>query len=95
MKDKITKEKFDKYLFITKEAYRQAKSNINECKKELANEFLVMVFDYVQDAQHFYGKGNAVNAFAAINYAHGWLDAGARSKIFLVKDSKLFAVDDE
>ena len=38
-------------------------------------------------------KGNIVNAFAALNYAHGWLDAGARLGIFDVHDSKLFTVD--
>jgi len=31
-----------------------------------------------------------------LNYAHGWLDAGARLGIFDVKgDSRLFTVDEE
>ena len=35
-----------------------------------------------------------VTAFAALNYAHGWLDAGARIGVFDVNhDSKLFTVD--
>jgi hypothetical protein len=35
-----------------------------------------------------------VNAFAALNYAHGWLDAGARLGLFDVDhDSTLFTVD--
>jgi len=34
-----------------------------------------------------------VTAFAALNYAHGFLDAGARMKLFDVKDSRLFASD--
>ena len=29
------------------------------------------------DAIHFAAKGDLVNAFAAVNYAHGWLDARA------------------
>ena len=33
-----------------------------------------------------------VNAFAALNYAHGWLDSGVRLDIFEVKDDKLFTV---
>jgi hypothetical protein len=33
-----------------------------------------------------------VNVFAAVNYAHGWLDCGARLKIFDVRDDKLFTI---
>jgi hypothetical protein len=37
-----------------------------------------------------------VTAFAALNYAHGWLDAGARLGLFDVgKDNVLFTVDGE
>ena len=39
-------------------------------------------------------KGDLVNAFAALNYAHGWLDAGARLGLFDVDgDNVLFTVD--
>ena len=38
-------------------------------------------------------KENYVLAFAALNYAHGWLDAGARIGLFKVKDNRLFTVD--
>lgn len=31
---------------------------------------------YYSDARHFLGKGEFVNAFAALEYAEGWLDAG-------------------
>ena len=61
--------------------------------QEIAEDFLDMIFRYIEDAKHFFEKGDLVNAFAALNYAHGWLDAGARAKIFLVKDSRLFTVD--
>ena len=37
-------------------------------------------------------KGDYINSFAALNYAHGWLDSGARLKIFNVKDTNLFTV---
>ncbi|MBU0615856.1 MAG: DUF357 domain-containing protein, partial [Nanoarchaeota archaeon] len=56
-------------------------------------DFLDMVSRYVSDAEHFYNKGDLVNAFAALNYAHGWLDAGARIGLFDVHDSRLFTVD--
>ncbi len=91
--DKITKEKLDKYFKISLEAFDLAKENINPEKKELAADFLDMISRYMSDAKHFEEKGDFVNAFAALNYAHGWLDAGARSEIFLVHDSRLFTVD--
>ena len=31
---------------------------------------------YYSDAKHFMEKGELVNAFAALEYAEGWLDAG-------------------
>jgi len=91
MKDKITKKKVEKYFSITGEAYEMAKKNIG--KKEYAEDFLDMISRYISDAKHFYKKDDLVNAFAALNYAHGWLDAGARSEIFNVHDSRLFTVD--
>ena len=92
--DKIIKEKVEKYFKISEEAFDLAKDNINSDKKDLAEDFLDMISRYLSDAKHFFKKGDLVNAFAALNYLHGWLDAGARSKIFLVKDSRLFTVDD-
>ena len=54
---------------------------------------LDMAQRYYDDAKHFRDKGDIVTAFAALNYAHGFLDAGARMKLFDVKDSRLFASD--
>jgi len=68
-----------------------AKDNVAD--KEKGEDFLDMIDRYIRDAQHFYEKNDFVNAFAALNYAHGWLDAGARSGIFDVHDSRLFTVD--
>ena len=49
---------------------------------------------YFKDAKHFKKKGDYITAFAALNYAHGWLDAGARMGLFDVDhNSKLFTVD--
>ena len=49
---------------------------------------------YYKDAEYFYNeKKDYVTAFAALNYAHGWLDAGARSELFDVDgDSELFVI---
>jgi len=51
-----------------------------------------MVENYLFDAKHFEDKEDFVNAFAALNYAHGWLDSGVRLDIFNVKDDKLFTI---
>ena len=90
--DKITDEKLEKYFSITQEAYEMAKDRVAD--KKLGEDFLDMISRYIRDANHFSSKGDKVNAFAALNYAHGWLDAGARAGIFDVHDSRLFTVDD-
>lgn len=91
----ITKEKLEKYFSITGEAIEKAKLSSNRTNLNSEREdFMDMISRYYSDAQHFFSKGDYVNAFAALNYAHGWLDAGARIGIFDVKDSRLFTVDD-
>lgn len=86
----ITEAKLKKYFKTTSKALRIAKSNIK--KEREAKEIIEMVQNYLSDAKYFSKKGDFVNAFAAINYAHGWIDAGARLKIFRVTDRKLFTV---
>jgi hypothetical protein len=51
-----------------------------------------MVECYLSDSKHFEKKQDLVNAFGAIYYAHGWLDTGARLKVFEVTDSSLFTI---
>lgn len=41
-----------------------------------AGEILEMVCSYASDAKVFYDEGDFVNAFAAVSYGYGWLDAG-------------------
>ncbi|HEV8594635.1 MAG TPA: DUF357 domain-containing protein [Thermoplasmata archaeon] len=61
--------------------------------KRIAEDFLNMARSYYADATHFAAKGDMVNAFAAVNYAHGWLDAGARLGVFDVGgDDRLFTL---
>ena len=94
--DRITEEKLDKYFSVTTEALEMAKNSGN--RTALVSErkdFVDMVERYVSDAKHFREKKDFVNSFAALNYAHGWLDAGARLGIFDVHNSRLFTVDDE
>jgi uncharacterized protein len=92
MEDKITKEKLEKYFGLTSSALEEAKKNIISGKKDYAKEIIEMVSNYLSDAKHFERKGDFVNAFAALNYAHGWLDSGVRLDIFDVKDDKLFTI---
>ena len=88
----ITEEKLASYFSITQEALAMAeKAPVHDQKG--CDEVLDMVRRYVSDAHHFSSQGNKVLAFAALNYAHGWLDAGARLGVFEVHDSRLFTVD--
>lgn len=94
MEKEVSEEKLDNYFSITGEALEKVRA-AEKGNKEQAADFLDMASRYYSDAKHFKEKGEWVVAFAALNYAHGWLDAGARIGLFKVKDSRLFTVDDE
>ncbi|MEK6840032.1 MAG: DUF357 domain-containing protein [Nanoarchaeota archaeon] len=88
--------KFTKYLQLTELALKKAQEaheNLDIHDGTRA-DFLDMIQRYVSDAKHFQEKGDIMTAFAAITYAHGWLDAGARIGLWDVKDNTLFTVDD-
>jgi hypothetical protein len=90
--NKITKQKLEKYFKITETALKKAKKNIFKGKENYAKEIIEMVENYLKDARYFEKNKDFVNAFAAINYSHGWLDSGVRLDVFNVKDDKLFTV---
>jgi len=90
--DKITEEKLKKYFKVTETALEKVKKSIIPGKEKYAKEITAMVSNYISDAHHFERKEDFVNAFAALNYAHGWLDSGVRLDIFEVDDNKLFTV---
>ena len=92
MEKTITKEKIEKYFKLTETALQEVKKNIIKGKEREAKEIINMVSNYVSDAHHFFDNGDWVNAFAALNYAHGWLDSGVRLRVFDVNDDKLFTV---
>ena len=92
MKDKITLEKIEKYKTLTSKALKVAKSSVIKGRESDAKEIIEMVSNYVADAKYFEQEKDFVNAFAALNYAHGWLDSGVRLGVFNVKDDKLFTV---
>ncbi len=92
MENKITKQKISKYKNLTKKALIAAKKSIIKGKETYSSEIIEMVENYLSDAEHFEKKENFVNAFAALNYSHGWLDAGVRLNVFDVEDNKLFTI---
>lgn len=92
MENIITKEKLEKYFKITTKALKEAKKKISKEREKEAEEIVNMASNYILDAKHFQEKKEFVNAFAALNYAHGWIDSGARLGIFEVTDDKLFTI---
>ena len=92
MNDKITPEKIEKYKELTGKALKIAKKKIAKGKEKEAKEIIEMVSNYLSDSEYFEKRGDFVDAFAAINYSHGWLDCGVRLGIFNVKNRKLFTI---
>jgi hypothetical protein len=93
----ITSEKIAKYLDTTRRAFEKVKvvAPPKSFAAKIADNFLDMAKRYYADAQHFHAQGDDVNAFAQVNYAHGWLDAGARLGVFDVgQDDVLFTLLD-
>ncbi len=83
-------KKMDKYFAMTEKAL----SLLTEKNSERAKDFISMAENYLSDAKHFRKKGDFLTALAAASYAHAWLDAGARLKLFKVDNSSnLFTVD--
>ena len=90
--DKVTIDKINKYRKISTQALELAKENITKGKEKQAKEIIEMVEAYISDSKHFEEKKDLVNALACLSYAHGWIDSGARLKIFDVKDNRLFTI---
>lgn len=91
----ITPQKIEKYLDTTARALAKLKLVQPDPSylRDVAEDFLGMARSYYEDARHFAENGDRVNAFACVNYAHGWLDAGARLGLWDVdKDDVLFTL---
>ncbi|MFP4402376.1 MAG: DUF357 domain-containing protein [Candidatus Nanoarchaeia archaeon] len=96
MTREVSDSKLAKYFDVSTRAYEKVKISAPEKTHlhTMAKDFLQMAKHYIDDAHHFKKKGEIVTAFAALNYAHGWLDAGARAGLFDVNhDDQLFTVD--
>ncbi|MBO4798799.1 MAG: DUF357 domain-containing protein [Candidatus Methanomethylophilaceae archaeon] len=95
LNDRITEEKMEKYLDITGRALSKLKIAPPEksFNRRLAESYLEMANCYYSDAKHFKETGDYVTAFASVNYAHAWLDCGARTGLFDVGgDDVLFTL---
>lgn len=95
--DRVTPEKIAKYLDTTKRAFAKVKviAPPRSFAARMAENFLDMAKRYHADALHSHSQGDDVQAFAQVNYAHGWLDAGARLGLFDVgQDDVLFTLLD-
>ncbi len=95
MADKKIIQKIKKYRQITKEALSKIglKKGLSKKDQKTAQDFLSMCKNYFSDAAHFEKKGDHANALAALSYAHAWLDAGVRAKLFDAKgDDRLFTL---
>ena len=95
MPKNLSRGRVIRYLDITDRAMK--KVHIIAPKKsytyKIALDFFNMAESYHKDARHFFDRDDLVNAFACVNYAHGWLDAGARLGLFDVgEDDMLFTL---
>ena len=89
-------QKLQKYFELTDKALKKIKINnsLDFKSKKSAEDFFDLAKRYYSDAKYFENKGDLVNAFGAVVYAHAFLDIGARMGLFDVgKDNELFMVD--
>jgi hypothetical protein len=96
VKDKVTEARLKKYIKITEVALGSISINSGNSSHlyRTAHDVRGMVEAYLSDAKRFHEKGEFVDAFACVNYAHGWLDAGARIGIYkVIKNRELFTVE--
>ncbi len=91
----VSEERLERYISKTEKALDKIEIKVPERSHNhrIAKDFLEMIESYHSDALHFYENGKLDDAFACINYAHGWIDAGARLGLFETGgDDQLFTL---
>ena len=88
------REKAEKYRKLTEKALEKIETgnSLDNEKKAIAEDFLEMAKNYLEDGKHFQEKGDLLTALAAFSYAHAWLDAGVRAKLFKAEDDQMFTL---
>lgn len=90
----IDQNRLEKEFHVTGSALESVEIIAEGEMKQKAEECLDMANRYYNDAEHFKEKGDLASAFGALNYAHGWLDAGVRLGVFkVIKNKEYFTVD--
>jgi hypothetical protein len=51
-----------------------------------------MTNNYLNDGKYYREKGELLIALASFSYAHAWLDAGVRARVFAATDDQLFTL---
>ena len=76
----VSLERINKYLDLTSKALAKVSvvAEVGTDDYAKAQDILEMVGAYISDSNYFLKEGRGDDAFAAINYAHGWLDCGVR-----------------
>ena len=93
----VTLERINKYLDLTAKAFAKVSIIADEGTEDhgKAEDILGMVNAYHSDANFFLSEGRGDDAFAAVNYAHGWIDCGVRLGYLDGKgDWQLFTLSD-
>ena len=93
----VTLERINKYLDLTAKAVEKVSIIADEGTEDhaKAEDILGMVNAYHSDANFFLTEGRGDDAFAAGNYAHGWIECGVRLGYLDGKgDWQLFTLSD-
>lgn len=87
-------KKVDKYQKLTEKALGliKLKEGLSDNEKEIAKDFLSMTNNYLNDGKYYREKGELLIALASFSYAHAWLDAGVRARVFAATDDQLFTL---
>ncbi len=87
------KERVLRYMSIEEEALGKitVSPHSDSFLYRFAEDSLNLIRSYYEDSKYFIEKGDLLNAFAAINYSYGWIDALVRLGVLDGKgDHRLF-----
>ena len=76
----VSLERINKYLDLTSKALVKVSiiDDVGTDNYAKAQDIIGMVKAYHSDAKYSLDEGRGDDAFAAVNYAHGWIDCGVR-----------------